>query len=128
MKSRWARLLVLILSIPVLAAKVQGASKTDGPDWENVSSVQPGKQVIIKLHRNFGKKVKGTFVASDGDGITVRGKDGREQTIARHKVRKVKAKHKRYGLWIRIATGAVAVGVAGLSADDKWRRSILSTA
>ena len=36
----------------------------------DVAGMQPGKQVAVKLHQGMGKKIKGTFAASDADGIT----------------------------------------------------------
>ena len=60
----------------------------------DVSSVQPGKQMVVKLNAGMGKKVKGTFVASDADGVTVRAKDGQELTVPWFKVRKLAANRK----------------------------------
>ncbi len=60
----------------------------------DVSSVQPGKQMVVKLNAGMGKKVKGTFVASDTDGVTVRVRDGQELTVPWFKVRKLAANRK----------------------------------
>ena len=61
----------------------------------DVSSVQPGKRVEVRLNEGIsGKKVKGTFVASDADGVTVRAKDGQELTVPWYKVRKLAANRK----------------------------------
>ncbi len=60
----------------------------------DASSVQPGKQVVVKLNKGMGKKVNGSFVASNADGITVLAKDGEELTVPWYKVRNLTANHK----------------------------------
>ncbi len=59
-----------------------------------VASMQPGKQVAVKLHQGMGKKVKGTFVASGADGITVHVNEGQELTVPWYRVRNLTANRK----------------------------------
>lgn len=69
----------------------------------DVSSVQPGKRVVVRLNESIpGKKVKGTFVASDAEGITVRAKDGQELAVPWFKVRRLAANRKAR---LRLETG-----------------------
>ncbi len=59
----------------------------------DASSVQPGTQVVVKLNKGMGKKVNGSFVASNADGITVLAEDSEELTVPWYKVRDLTAKH-----------------------------------
>ncbi len=59
-----------------------------------VASMQPGKQVAVKLHQGMGKKVKGTFAASDADRITVHLNEGQELTVPWYRVRNLTANRK----------------------------------
>ncbi len=59
-----------------------------------VAGMRPGKQVAVKLQKGMGKKVKGTFVASDADGITVQVNEGQELTVPWYRVRNLTANRK----------------------------------
>lgn len=59
-----------------------------------VAGMRPGKQVVVKLQQGMGKKVKGTFVASDADGITVQLDEGQELTVPWYRVRNLTANRK----------------------------------
>lgn len=79
--------------------------------------VEAGKEIVVEVHKGLGKKVKGEFVRSGADGLTVLIKEGHEHTVAWESIRKVKAKRSRHGLWMGLAAGAATAGVA-LAADS----------
>lgn len=80
-------------------------------------SIQHGKRITVELHKNLGGKVKGTFVGSDADGISVRANNGQVKTVAWESVRSIKPRRSRKGFWIGMATGAVFAGTALLFDD-----------
>lgn len=79
--------------------------------------IQPGKRITVELHKNLGGKVKGAFVASDADGISVRANKGQVRTVAWESVRSIKPARSRTGFWIGLATGAAFAGTALLFDD-----------
>ena len=79
--------------------------------------IQPGKRITVELHKNLGGKVKGAFVGSDVDGISVRVNKGQVKTVAWESVRSIKPQRSRKGFWIGMATGAAFAGTALLFDD-----------
>jgi hypothetical protein len=79
--------------------------------------IQKGKRITVELHKNLGGKVKGAFVGSDADGISVRANDGQVRTVAWESVRSIKPRRSRKGLWIGMAAGAAFAGTALLFDD-----------
>ena len=78
---------------------------------------EAGKEIVVEVRKGLGKKVKGEFVRSGAEGITVLIKEGHEHTVPWESIRKVKAKRSRHSLWMGLAVGAATAGVA-LAADS----------
>ena len=98
-KNRLGPLVALASLIPVLVIPAQASPTPASHDWSDVSSLQPGRHVVVKLHKGWGRKVEGAFVASDADGITVRRKQEAVK-VPRYRVRKLEEKGRWYDFWI----------------------------
>lgn len=109
MKNFWVFLFVLAVAV---LFSVPGAQGTWGYEVQNrntVADLETGKAIVVKLHKGQGKKVKGSFVASDAEGITVRGKNGDNLTVTWDKIQKVR-KQKWYNFWAGLPTRAFLGG------------------
>ncbi len=102
-KNRLGPFVALASLIPVLVIPAQASPTPASHDWSDVSSLQPGRHVVVKLHKGWGRRVEGTFVASDSLGVTVRGK-GETVTVPRYRIRKLEAKGSWYDFWIGTGT------------------------
>ena len=82
-------------------------------DWNRVSVLQSGRKVTVVPHPGMGKKVKGAFVSAGPEAITLRTKDGQEQTVPKDQVQKVTADRKsvQYAPLIGAVGGAVIMAI-----------------
>ena len=118
--AKWAPVLALsaALAVPALRAEpLYLESPTAAKDAGFSLNIAPGRRIVVEQHKGLGKKVKGQFVGSDIDGITVDTKKGIRKTVPWASVRNVKAKRSRWGFWMGVAAGAALAG-ATLLADD----------
>jgi hypothetical protein len=83
----------------------------------DLPKIQQGKRITVELHKNLGGKVKGAFVGSDADGVSVRANSGQVKTVAWESVRSIKPSRGRKGFWIGMAAGAAFAGTALLFDD-----------
>ena len=76
--------------------------------WENLFNLRPERKVTVVLRNGTRKKVRGRFVSSDPNSITVLAKDGQVRTFPRDSVRKVTAERRKVKAapWIGLAAGA----------------------
>ena len=118
--AKWTRVVALsaALAAPALQAEpflLESPSPNEDAGFS--LNIAPGRRIVVEQHKGLGKKVKGQFVGSDIDGITVDTKKGIRRTVPWASVSKVKAKRSRLGFWMGMAAGAALAG-ATLLADD----------
>jgi len=82
-------------------------------DWSRVSVLRPGRKVTVVLQPGMGKKIKGEFVRAGPEAITLRTKDGQEQTVPKERIRKVMANRKRvqYAPLVGLLAGAAYTAI-----------------
>ena len=86
---------------------------------EVAMNVTARKPIVVVLHKGLGKHVKGLYLRSDTDSITVETVRARETiTIDWSSVRKIKPKNSRSGFWAGLLTGAAIGAASALGGDE----------
>ena len=99
-------MLCLLVAHPPLVAQQERTRPRR--QWENLFNLRPERKVTVVLRNGTRKKVRGRFVSSDPNSITVLTKDGQVKTFPRDSVRKVTAERRKVKAapWIGLAAGA----------------------
>lgn len=115
-----AILLCLLVAHPPLVAQQERTRPRR--QWENLFNLRPERKVTVVLRNGTREKVRGRFVSSEPNSITVLTKDGQVKTFPRDSVRKVTAERRRVKAapWIGLAAGAatIAIDARGKHATD----------
>lgn len=109
--------ILVVLALALLATPPASGSSDPEASYPTVLSVQPGQQIVVKLHRGLGKPVKGAFVDSSPEGVLLERERGAQVTVPWESVRKIVPKRRWYEFWIGVGTGAALAGIAVLSSE-----------
>ena len=106
-----------LLLVPWAAAvePVLGPSKP----CASAMNVTVRKPIVVVLHKGLGKPVKGLYLRSDADSVTVETvQTGEAVTIEWSSIRKIKPKNSRSGFWAGLFAGAAIGAASALGGDE----------
>jgi hypothetical protein len=109
--------ILVVLALALLATPTASGSSDPGAPYPTVLPIRQGQQIVVKLHRGFGKPVKGLFVASGAAGVRLQPEHGTQLTVPWESVRKIVPKRRWYEFWIGVGTGAALAGIGVLSSE-----------
>ena len=67
----WLRLGVAALLLPIPALAADAVSAAALQDRRRVSTLEPDRQVVVKLHKGTGKKIAGAYALSDPGALSL---------------------------------------------------------
>ncbi len=106
-----------LLLVPWAAAvEPYGGAAEPCPAAMNVTARKP---IVVVLHEGLGKPVKGLYLRSDADSVTVETvQTGETINIEWSSIRKIKPKNSRSGFWAGLFAGAAIGAASALGGDE----------
>ncbi len=95
----------------MIAGQLLTAQADPWASWA-LARLRPGRELTVETSAP-SRKLKGTLVSRDANGITLQLKSGASETLSRESIRKVTAKRKGYNYAPLIGAGAGA-GIMGI--------------